>query len=1445
MTTYSRLRCLVAVRTLAGVLTLVMLATLLPLDNRALCQPPVQVGSASVLRAYPCPAADVEGVAARLRGEFRAVPNVRIAADVRTGQIVVDAPAEVQAGIAQRLASQSPPASPVARSPQTTVPAPRPRPTVQQQQPPKARTVPFWHASARDIESALVGMLANRLQPIPSAASGERIYRMSLPGGGGLDLTIGYGNNQVIVQGPGQAVDACARLIQALDTSPKARGQATRLVSMEATNPVSIQRAMDAVRMATASRRSNGSLMSMLFQPAGEAPAAEPPPAPTAPQSAPTAVPGETPPGTGGDAAAAPPAGDTATTRRALIGPVQIEMIEGLGVVIVRGLPQDVEQVMAFLQQIDEISTETEPAIEIYHLQYVDSEALTALITPLYEAVFSPRQGPVSITALVKPNSLLLIGRKENVDTAKDLVKRLDRPVPPESEFRVFRLRHAAAATAQAMVTEFFASRAGLGTKVLVTADFRSNALVVRAGRRDMAELAALIVRIDTPTSAAVSELRVFKLDNSLATDLQPILQAAITGQAGAGQQATAEQRSTMLTFMAVDPKGGRRLKSGILTDVRITADARANALLVSASTESMELIGALIDELDRLPSVEAQIKVFTIIDGDALALVEMLQSLFGDQAATSGQPAVRTGAQEGESSLVGMRFAVDTRTNSIIATGSGGDLQVVEAILLRLDESEARRRQSIVYRLKNAPANDVALAINNFLTSERAVQQISPGMLSPFEQIEREVVVVAEAVTNSLIISATPRFFDEIKKLIVELDARPPMVMIQILIAEVALGDTDEFGVELGLQDSILFDRSLLGDIITITESVVNPGTGIAVENDVIQSATFTPGYNFNNQPLGPTGGATAPSMIVGSQGMSNFGVGRVNNELGYGGFVFAASSESVSVLIRALKDNRRLDILSRPQIMTLDNQPAYIHVGQRVPYLQSVETLPTGQRVSDYDFEDVGLALGVTPRISPDGLVVMEIDATKSKLGPESEGIAVNISVTGEVIRIPRIDRALAQTTVSVLDGQTIVLGGMITTEKTSVSRKVPGLGDFPLVGDLFRYDAKIEKRAELLIIMTPHIVKDEKDADRVKMAEAARMHWCLADVVKMHGDGGLRCRTDEWSDAEMPVVYPDMDPSGATIPTPTEAPTGPDAPESPAAGGENGGPSPFRLEFPPAPQGAAGQPTPVPPPAPAGPRPVQPPVVPIQRTGRLSTAEPPAARPCRHAAGSARPGGAVDLPGRSGRPGASVFGTAVPGTAVPGTTAPGTTVPGTTVPGTTGPGATAPNATVSNATVPNAPISSTAIPGTAAPRTGRSRTAVSAAILHAGAACDGSAGALSAKRPGRAPGADGSIVWADERKPHVPCPSFRISRIARRLAGPFDRLRAAELPRFARVALGLGREAGNTTRDRRGVEGRGVDDPEPAAHARFRRTVDVLQRSQHLAGEGRGIAGRLRVR
>jgi type II secretory pathway component GspD/PulD (secretin) len=291
-----------------------------------------------------------------------------------------------------------------------------------------------------------------------------------------------------------------------------------------------------------------------------------------------------------------------------------------------------------------------------------------------------------------------------------------------------------------------------------------------------------------------------------------------------------------------------------------------------------------------------------------------------------------------------------------------------------------------------------------------------------------------------------------------------------------------------------------------------------------------------FNDTgPLGNSGSdqSLASGGRVGSQGISNFMVGRINNELGFGGLVLSASSESVSILVRALQESRRLQVLSRPQIMTLDNQGAFVQVGQQVPYITQSQLTTFGQ-INTVELIDTGLILGVTPRISPEGVVFMEIDAEQSKVGTELEGVPIAITNEGNIVRSPRIDIARAQTTVSAASGETIVLGGLITTREKDTHRRVPLLADIPLLGDLFRFDSVESLRAELLIILTPHVVLGPADTERIKQAEMARMSWCAADIHAMIDELG-RCQDPNCPvcRSKVPVIYPDRNPRGVVEP------------------------------------------------------------------------------------------------------------------------------------------------------------------------------------------------------------------------------------------------------------------------------------------------------------------------
>ncbi len=229
-------------------------------------------------------------------------------------------------------------------------------------------------------------------------------------------------------------------------------------------------------------------------------------------------------------------------------------------------------------------------------------------------------------------------------------------------------------------------------------------------------------------------------------------------GQAGGGQQ---QSRSTALSFLSVDSRGQQRLRSGILTDVRITADPRANAVVVSAPAESMGLIAGLIRAIDQIPAPEAQVKVFEVVNGDATSMAEVLGELFGQQGTGAGGGAT---AGTAGNPLVQMRFSVDQRTNASSPRAWRTTWQWWKLSCCGSTKVMSASGKTNVYRLKNSPAEAVSTAVNDWLQSERAVEQLAPGESNPFQQIQQEVVVVPEVVSNSLIVSATPRYYEEIR---------------------------------------------------------------------------------------------------------------------------------------------------------------------------------------------------------------------------------------------------------------------------------------------------------------------------------------------------------------------------------------------------------------------------------------------------------------------------------------------------------------------------------------------------------------------------------------------------------------------------------------------------------------------------------------------------------
>ena len=195
-----------------------------------------------------------------------------------------------------------------------------------------------------------------------------------------------------------------------------------------------------------------------------------------------------------------------------------------------------------------------------------------------------------------------------------------------------------------------------------------------------------------------------------------------------------------------------------------------------------------------------------------------------------------------------------------------------------------------------------------------------------------------------------------------------------------------------------------------------------------------------------------------------------------------FSVGFADLSLVLSAMSAQGRLQVLSNPSITVANNEDGRIQVGEQVRLPESIATFDTGTQSSTVIAEDIGIILEVRPSINPDGFVRMQVKPTISRLSNETTDIS-------ETFKSNIITIREANTTVTVKDGETVVLGGLIEELKTKRSMKVPLLGDIPLLGALFRSEKEERKRTELLIVLTPHVVGGD-NPDRLRERSLRRI-------------------------------------------------------------------------------------------------------------------------------------------------------------------------------------------------------------------------------------------------------------------------------------------------------------------------------------------------------------------
>ena len=799
-----------------------------------------------------------------------------------------------------------------------------------------------------------------------------------------------------------------------------------------------------------------------------------------------------------------------------LSGQVEIRLSEETGSLVLIGEREDLDKVKSIIAELFSDQSMVNTGSKAIQLFNSEPDDLRDKIQEIYDGQFIGIHGPAIISSNPSSNSLLVVGSKGGISEIEKLIRSFDGDSATivdnkelndlQKGFKTFPLKYISAIEAQnAVLTLFGQNNNQAQTEqrqplpVTTQINQRNNSLTVFAAPNLIRRAEALIRDMDIdltemPNKRTSRVLRVFTIRNHQAGDFAVILQDALNGgqQGNVGvtegsitpippqppnQNDPRNPAITPLAGLSIADEDGVPGRVGDFFDVRITADNPSNSIIVQAREESMELIKQLIDQLDKPPQLEADVKVFPIINGDATEVLQTLLDLFGGDQAAAGAAGQTPGsvsnlplqspATDG-TSLINIRFAVNERTNTITASGSQSDLEFVEALIYRLDEEDVQDRQTGVYRLSNANVVDVATAVRDTIDGRQGITDASPttgggvnsnGLITA----RRSIIIVEEETSNSLIINARPEHFAEIEHLIYSLDRRPPMVKVKAMIVEVDLNQLENFGVEFGVQDSEIFESGLVDTI----------GTGfVGLDN--------------------PAG-----------QLLSDLGVGRASAAAGgISGLILSAGDESLNFVVRSLKQKGCANVLFSPSVMTLENLTGAVQVGATIQRLGGVTSNNAGQQM-DINDVPIGVNLSITPRVTPDGMVVMFVDVSNTSLGSIAEGVSLGTDMNGAQIISQPINNTSAQTTIMARSGQTVAISGLFQEQKSQTINSVPFLGDLPVIGPLFQSVENSADRSELLIILTPYIVDGPDDIAALNEDDFSRMHWCKCDIAELYGD------------------------------------------------------------------------------------------------------------------------------------------------------------------------------------------------------------------------------------------------------------------------------------------------------------------------------------------------------
>jgi general secretion pathway protein D len=451
-----------------------------------------------------------------------------------------------------------------------------------------------------------------------------------------------------------------------------------------------------------------------------------------------------------------------------------------------------------------------------------------------------------------------------------------------------------------------------------------------------------------------------------------------------------------------------------------------SSSLVITDRAGNVARIEGIIARLDQ--ASESEIDVVALRHANASEVVRTLTML---------QPA---------GDAAGNKLAADERTNSVLIAGDKGRRLRWKALVTNLDTPLGEGDSTQVIYLRYADAEQLVPILESSLSSLLG-QQSAPGQEG--QGGKQTSFIQAHKDTNALVVTAPPAVTRELRNVIRQLDIRRAQVLIEAIVAEVNDQTARQLGVEWQATTDDFTDHGVIG------------------------------GTNFVgvNGTSGIFGLAQNPASLAGAAGLS----------LGYilGTTTLPGSDEEilqVGALVRALTGDSNTNILSTPSTVTLDHQEAMLSVGQEVPFVTGQYTSTgatssnpeTGGVVNPFqtiDRKEVGLKLRVTPHINEGDSVIMDLDLEASSIAPNTSG-AVDLITNSRKLT----------TRVLIPDGGMLVIGGLTSEELRETVQKVPGLGDIPVLGNLFKSRSTTKERRNLMVFLKPTIARDAITESRI---------------------------------------------------------------------------------------------------------------------------------------------------------------------------------------------------------------------------------------------------------------------------------------------------------------------------------------------------------------------------